>query len=47
LQEALAALEMELTADELARIEAAVPAEQVAGTRYDANQMAHLDSETS
>ncbi|MGH8370290.1 MAG: aldo/keto reductase [Gammaproteobacteria bacterium] len=45
LSEALAALELELDADELQRIEAAVPVEQVAGTRYDAAQMTHLDSE--
>lgn len=46
LSEALAALKLQLDAGDLARIEAAVPAEQVAGTRYDAAQMAHLDSES-
>ena len=46
LSEALAALKLQLDAGDLARIEAAVPAEQVAGTRYDAAQMTHLDSES-
>jgi aryl-alcohol dehydrogenase-like predicted oxidoreductase len=45
LNEALAALEIRLSAAELAKIEAAVPAAAVAGTRYAADQMAHLDSE--
>ena len=45
LAEALGALDLDLTADDLAAIEAAVPAEAVAGTRYDAHQMAFLDSE--
>ncbi|HEY7015008.1 MAG TPA: aldo/keto reductase [Streptosporangiaceae bacterium] len=45
LAEALGALELELTPDELAAIEAAVPADQVAGDRYDPAQMASLDSE--
>jgi aryl-alcohol dehydrogenase-like predicted oxidoreductase len=45
LSEALAALELTLEADDLQQIEAAVPEGQVAGTRYDAAQMAHLDSE--
>jgi aryl-alcohol dehydrogenase-like predicted oxidoreductase len=45
LDDALGALALELTADELAAIEAAVPAEAVAGTRYDPRQMAILDSE--
>ncbi len=45
LSEALEALTLPLDTADLARIEAAVPAEQVAGTRYDAAQMAHLDSE--
>lgn len=43
LAEALGALDLRL--DDLARIEAAVPAEQTAGARYDASLMAHLDSE--
>jgi aryl-alcohol dehydrogenase-like predicted oxidoreductase len=45
LEEALGALALELTPAELAAIEAAVPAEAVAGTRYDPRQMAILDSE--
>jgi aryl-alcohol dehydrogenase-like predicted oxidoreductase len=45
LQEALSALEVELTADDVAAIEHAVPQEAVAGDRYDARQMAILDSE--
>jgi aryl-alcohol dehydrogenase-like predicted oxidoreductase len=45
LSEALAALELRLEPAELGRIDAAVPADQVAGARYDATQMAHLDSE--
>jgi aryl-alcohol dehydrogenase-like predicted oxidoreductase len=45
LAESLGALTVEFTADELAAIEAAVPAEAVAGTRYDAAQMRVLDSE--
>ena len=45
LAEAIAALDLRLTAEELAAIEAAVPAGQVAGTRYDAPQMGALDSE--
>jgi aryl-alcohol dehydrogenase-like predicted oxidoreductase len=45
LAEALAALEITFSADELAAIEAAVPAEAVAGQRYEATQMSALDSE--
>jgi aryl-alcohol dehydrogenase-like predicted oxidoreductase len=45
LQEALGALDLALTPDDLARIEQAVPADQVAGTRYGQAQMAMLDSE--
>jgi aryl-alcohol dehydrogenase-like predicted oxidoreductase len=45
LEEALGALRITLTPAELAHIEAAVPAEAVAGTRYDAHQMRVLDSE--
>jgi aryl-alcohol dehydrogenase-like predicted oxidoreductase len=45
LKESLDALDLELSADELARIDAAVSPELTAGTRYDAPQMAHLDSE--
>lgn len=45
LAEALTALELELTEADLARIERAVPAGAAAGDRYQAAQMAHLDSE--
>jgi aryl-alcohol dehydrogenase-like predicted oxidoreductase len=45
LTDALAAAELTLSADELARIEAAIPPDAVAGARYNAAQMAHLDSE--
>ena len=45
LAESLAALRLVLTADDLARIEAAVPAARVAGARCDARGMALLDSE--
>jgi aryl-alcohol dehydrogenase-like predicted oxidoreductase len=43
--EALGALEIELTEEEIAKLEAAVPAEKVAGARYDKHSMTHLDSE--
>ncbi len=45
LAESLGALEVELPPDDLARIEAALPVEAVAGERYQAEQMAILDSE--
>ena len=45
LAEALGAFDLTLTPDELAAIEAAVPADGVAGDRYDAHQMTALDSE--
>ena len=45
LEEALGALSVRLGAEEMARIEAAVPADAVAGDRYDAHQMRALDSE--
>jgi aryl-alcohol dehydrogenase-like predicted oxidoreductase len=45
LAEALGALELRLTPDDLAALETAVPAGGVAGDRYDAAQMAALDSE--
>jgi pyridoxine 4-dehydrogenase len=45
LAEALGALKLELSADDLARIEKAVPHEAVAGDRYNAHAMAQLDSE--
>jgi len=43
--ESLGALNVKLTSDEIAHIESAVPADAVAGTRYDAMQMRMLDSE--
>ncbi|MFI6039990.1 aldo/keto reductase [Nocardia sp. NPDC051321] len=43
--EAAGALDVSLTEDELATIEAAVPADQIAGERYATAQMAMLDSE--
>jgi len=45
LAEALRALDLALSADELAAIEAAVPDGAVAGDRYDPAQMTNLDSE--
>jgi aryl-alcohol dehydrogenase-like predicted oxidoreductase len=45
LAESLGALELKISAADLAKIEAAVSANEVAGTRYDAYQMGHLDSE--
>ena len=45
LAEALRELDLTLSTDELAAIEAAVPAAAVAGERYDAAQVAMLDSE--
>jgi aryl-alcohol dehydrogenase-like predicted oxidoreductase len=45
LSEALGALDVELDADDLARMEAAIPREAIAGERYHADQMAILDSE--
>ena len=47
LAEAQEALKLELSQDDLERIEAAIPAEFVAGTRYAESQMTHLDSERS
>lgn len=47
LTESLGALELELSDDELAAIERAVPAGAAAGERYDDQQMATLDSERS
>jgi aryl-alcohol dehydrogenase-like predicted oxidoreductase len=46
LSESLGALKLNLSAADMARIDAAVPADAAAGTRYDAYQMGHLDSET-
>ena len=45
LAEALKGLDLTLSADQLAAVEAAVPAEAVAGDRYEAAQVATLDSE--
>jgi len=45
LAESLGALQVKLAPEEIAALEAAVPAEAAAGTRYDAVQMEHLDSE--
>jgi aryl-alcohol dehydrogenase-like predicted oxidoreductase len=45
LSEALAALDLDLGAEQLAELEQALPPEAVAGERYNAQQMALLDSE--
>jgi len=45
LSEALGALDLDLSAEDIAAIEAAVPPGSVAGERYDPRQMAMLDSE--
>jgi aryl-alcohol dehydrogenase-like predicted oxidoreductase len=45
LAEALKALDLTLSADDLAAVEAAVPAAAVAGDRYAPAQVAALDSE--
>jgi aryl-alcohol dehydrogenase-like predicted oxidoreductase len=45
LAEALGALELDLTADDLAQIERTIPPGRAAGDRYDTNVMARLDSE--
>jgi len=45
LAEAVGALELELSEDDLAAIDRAVPPDAVAGDRYDERQMAMLDSE--
>jgi aryl-alcohol dehydrogenase-like predicted oxidoreductase len=45
LAEAVGALSIALSPAEVAELEAAVPADAVAGTRYHPAQMAHLDSE--
>ena len=45
LGEALGALDVHLTEDDLERIEAAIPPDAAAGDRYGAPQMADLDSE--
>ncbi len=46
LAEALGALDVALTPEDLAAIERAVPRDAATGDRYPAAQMAHLDSET-
>ena len=45
LTEALGALAIRMTADDLARIDQTVPHANIVGTRYDENQMRMLDSE--
>jgi aryl-alcohol dehydrogenase-like predicted oxidoreductase len=45
LAESLKAFDLKLSADDLAQIERAVPADAVAGTRYGEEQMRWLDSE--
>ncbi|WP_437915160.1 aldo/keto reductase [Sorangium sp. So ce302] len=45
LEDALAGLEIALSPSDLAELEAAVPAEEIAGARYPAPMMAMLDSE--
>ena len=45
LADTLAALSVTLSPDDIAAIEAAVPADAVAGTRYNQDQMRVLDSE--
>jgi len=45
LAESLDVLNLRLSPEDLARIEAAIPASEVAGTRYDERQMKMLDSE--
>ncbi len=45
LDEALGALKLELSSNDLERIEASIPPGAAAGDRYDAAQMARLDSE--
>jgi aryl-alcohol dehydrogenase-like predicted oxidoreductase len=47
LAESLSALDVRLTASDLARVDAAVPKGAAAGERYPAPLMAHLDSERS
>jgi aryl-alcohol dehydrogenase-like predicted oxidoreductase len=45
LTESFAALEVSVTSSEVDRLEAAIPASAVAGSRYDDHQMRNLDSE--
>jgi hypothetical protein len=44
LADSVGALGVQLSPEEIARIEAAIPADAVAGTRYDERQMRMLDS---
>jgi aryl-alcohol dehydrogenase-like predicted oxidoreductase len=44
-EEALGALAIKLSADEIHHLEQTLPAHQIAGTRYDKMAMTHLDSE--
>lgn len=44
-KESMSALDVKLDAEEVARLELAVPAAEIAGTRYDKVAMTHLDSE--
>jgi aryl-alcohol dehydrogenase-like predicted oxidoreductase len=45
LADSLAALDKRLSASDVSELEALVPADAIAGTRYSVEQMAHLDSE--
>jgi len=45
LEDSLGALNVQLSAEDMSQIEQALPPSEVAGTRYDAYQMQHLDSE--
>jgi aryl-alcohol dehydrogenase-like predicted oxidoreductase len=45
LSESLEALQVKLSDSDMTRIEKAIPASAVAGTRYDERQMRMLDSE--
>ena len=45
LSESLGALQLKLSSADIDRIEEAIPASAVAGTRYDEHQMRMLDSE--
>jgi aryl-alcohol dehydrogenase-like predicted oxidoreductase len=45
LSESLGALQLKLSPADIARVEEAIPASAIAGTRYDEHQMRMLDSE--
>jgi aryl-alcohol dehydrogenase-like predicted oxidoreductase len=45
LEESLGALSVSLSTEDIVRIEKAIPASAVAGSRYDEHQMRLLDSE--